>query len=500
MAKKNTSQKLTAFQQEQIDTAKKICEYKLAAEANVVSCIYKKPDEIYNLNLELNDFSNNEWKVFFVIAHDILLIEKKNVLDDITIGLYLEKHPKLKQKYDEYGGYKTIQTAIGYVNVGNFEGYVTEIRKYNCLIKLTKRGFPVKDKLSEYIDMSAEEIYNEFETYLNDTFVNVDSDVKSFDVCEGIDDLIEELDTESAIGLPYENMPMITAETGGQYLGSITLVGGLSNVGKSTFARTATVPSCIKQNEQLVVMINEDGVKKWQRELLVWTCNNILKFDIQKHTVRDGKYTDEVKKYLFKATEWLREQTKNHLITIIPFQNYQTSKAIKVIRKYASLGVKYFILDTFKLDAGVVSDHSWLKMQQSMVDINDVIKPEALNLHILITFQLGKGSARQRFYTQDNVGLAKNIIDPASTCIMIRDLFEDEYPDEKRELKVYRLEGANGKTKIQVQLKKDKRYQIIFIVKNREGTANTRQIVIEHDLSRNIVQEIGCCNVPIDFV
>ena len=163
------------------------------------------------------------------------------------------------------------------------------------------------------------------------------------------------------------------------------------------------------------------------------------------------------------------------------------------------MGVKYFILDTFKLDAGKVTEQSWIQMQQSMVDIYDVVKPEALNVHIAITFQLSKGSIRQRYYTQDNVGMAKNIIDPTSTCLMIRDLYEDEYPGEKREVKVYRLEGVDNKTKIQVQLDRKKRYQVIFIVKNREGAANTFQYVIEHDLSRNVMKEIGVCNIQQDF-
>jgi replicative DNA helicase len=138
-------------------------------------------------------------------------------------------------------------------------------------------------------------------------------------------------------------------------------------------------------------------------------------------------------------------------------------------------------------------------MQQSMVEIHDVVKPESKNLHIMITFQLAKGSVKQRYYTQDNVGLAKNIIDPTSTCLMIRDLYEDEYTGERKELKVYRLEGKNGKTKIPVFLDKEKHYQIIFIVKNREGSANQYQIVIHHDMSRNIMHEIGITSVPVDF-
>lgn len=163
------------------------------------------------------------------------------------------------------------------------------------------------------------------------------------------------------------------------------------------------------------------------------------------------------------------------------------------------MGVKYFLLDTFKMDSGKVSENSWVAMQQSMVDIFDTVKSESLNVHILVTFQLNKSSARQRYYTQDNIGQAKNIIDPTSTCIMIRDMFDDEYTGENKELKVYRLDGKNKQTKIEVKLDKNKRYQILFLIKTREGSSNAYQIVLEHDLSRNIINEIGITQVLPDF-
>lgn len=495
MAEKN--HKITPFEQEMIDTAKQVMEYKMATEANVVAILYKVPDELYNTNLTLDDFSVNTWRVYFQIAHDIVLVEKKNILDDITVGLYLEKHPKLKAKYIEYGEYDTIVSAMGYVQVENLAGYISELRKWKAVIKLCKRGFPVKDRLSDFADMTAEEIYNEYEAFLNDTFVNIDSDVKSYDICSGIHELIEKLDAGSAIGLPYADMPILTKETGGQYMGSITLLGGISNAGKSTVARSTTIPSIIQMNEKVVIMVNEDSLAKWQREMLVWTCNNILKFDMQKYIVRDGKYSPEVKAKLHEAANWLEEKTQNHMITVIPFLQYQTSKAIKEIKKYAAMGVKFFILDTFKMDAGKVSNNSWMEMQQAMVNIKDVVKTEALNVHILITFQLEKGSSVMRYYTQNNIGLAKNIVDVASTCIMIRDIFDDEYEGEKRALSVYRPEGKGSK--VQVHLNKDKKYQVFFIVKNQEGSANAYQVVAEHDKSRNIINEIGITNVMPDF-
>lgn len=492
--------KLTPYQEEKLKCAKQVKEYKVACEANIVSIFYKKPELMYDYQLKLEDFSENTWRVYWQIAYDIIVKEKKSVLDDITVGLYLEKHSKLKQKYDEYGGYDTIDKATEYIKTSNISGYVNELKKWETVIRMIASGFPVTDRIKEFVDMSLDEIYKEYDALLNHIFINAEEDVMSYSLSDGIYDLIEQLNEGIAVGLPYDNMPTLTKETGGQLPGNITLVGGLSNMGKTTLTRTMLIPSAVKYGERLVILVNEEGKAKWQRELIVWVANNIYKTDLQKFVVRDGKFSDEVKELLYKCADWIAEKSENNMLTIIPFARYETQKAIRVIKKYASLGVKYFILDTYKADAGSRSDRMWLDMQQNMVDIYDTVKAEGgKNVHITITFQLAKSSARQRFYSQDNIGMAKSIIDPASTCLMLRDVFEDEYTGERNELKVYRLDGKNNKSKIPVKLDHDKHYQLIFIVKNREGAANNIQIVCEHDMSRNLLKEVGFTSVPVDF-
>ena len=500
MAENKSSKKLTPYQEELLKAAKTVKEYKLACEANIVSIYYKKPDLMYDFELKLEDFTENTWRVYWQIAYDIVIKEHKPVLDDITIGLYLEKHNKLKQKYDDYGGYETIEKATEYVKTENLSGYIAELNKWNTVLMMLKNKFPVYNRLSEFADMSLDDIYVEYEAILNHIFINADEDIQSYSIEEGIDDLIDELNEGLAVGLPYYEMPLLNKETGGQLTGNITLVGGLSNMGKTTLVRSMCIPASIKNDEKLVIIINEEGRRKWQREMLVWVANNIYKFDLQKFVVRDGKYSDEVMDMLRKCANWIKEKASDNTITIIPFNKYRTEKAIKVIKKYASLGVKYFILDTYKADSGSRSDKMWLEMQQSMVDIYDTVKTDGgKDVHIVITFKLAKSSARQRFYSQDNIGQAKNIVDVASTCLMIRDVFEDEYTGEKNALKVYKLEGKNGKSKIPVNLDHDKHYQLIFIVKNREGAANNYQIVVEHDMSRNLLKEVGFTSVPVDF-
>lgn len=484
----------------EIEALKKVKEYKLSAESNIVSILWKDPDMYFNYdNVKLDNFTHNEWKVYWQIGYDIVIKERKPVLDEITVGLYLEKHTKLREKYDSYGGYKKIDLAKGYVKESNMDGYIAELNKWNTVINLAKHKFPIAERLSDYADMTSEEIYDEYEAILNHIFINVEGDDETYTLADGIDELIDELDEGLAVGLPLHDAPMITHETGGNLEGNITLVGGLSGAGKTALSRTLILPSIIENDEKIVIMINEEGKKKWQREQLIWVANNIFAKDVQKYKLRDGNFDKEFKDFLKnKCAKWIKDH-KDQII-LKPFKKYSTDKAIKCIKKYAHLGVKYFMLDTFKADADTSNSEAfWFNLQQSMVKIYDTIKEESLNVHIWITFQLAKSSSKQRCYTQENIGMAKNIIDVASTCIMLRGLFEDEYDGEKNALRVYKPTGKNGKSKIPVKLDKDKHYQVLFITKNREGSCNEYSIVIDHDMSKNMMTEVGLTVVPSDF-
>lgn len=494
MAKKE----ITIFQQELLESIKKIKEYKIACESNISFIFWKNPSLYYmHDEIKLSNFSNNIWKVYWQIGCDIILKEKKEHLDDITVGLYLEKHPKLKNKYDEYGGYETIEKGVTYVLEENLNGYIHELEKWNVVLSLAKLEFPVYNRLNEFVDMSTDEIYNEYEALFNNVFANVEGEEVATDIADDIDILIDELNEGLAVGLSLKS-PILTKEIGGLNLGDITLIGGLSGSGKSSFIRNILIPSIMEENERCVMMINEEGKKKWQRELLVWVANNILKKHTQKYAVRDGKYSDELLEILKESAQWIKNN--KGYIKILPFKSFNTSKAIKHMKKFSHLGVKYFVLDTFKADSNTNNENAfWFGMQQNMVKIYDIVKPEGRNIHLIGTFQLSKSSSVQRYYTQDNIGMAKNIVDVASTCLMIRKPHEDEYENGTRELKCFRLEGKNGKSKIPFSMSRDKHYVIIFITKNREGSTNDFQIVAEHDLSTNVYKELGLTYVPVDF-
>ena len=500
MAEKNKT-KPTAFEKEMISTAKKVLDFKVAAEANVVSILYKAPDKLFDSNLVLEDFSENVWKVYYQIIHDIVLIERKNAVDDVTIGIFLEKHPKLKAKYDEYGGFDMIQKAMTYINVENFDGYVAELRKWKAVIQLCKMGYPVKERLSDYADMTEEDIYNEHEAYLNHIFANTSSEVKSYNVFDGMYEFIDELNNSVDVGMPLYNAKILNSEIGGFNLnGHIYGLGASSGIGKSSMAFNWVIASAIDKGEKVVLIVNEEDATRTRKDLLIWVANNIYKEELHKRTLRDGNFDESTLELLKKCADWIEQKKEEHLLTVIPLERYSVDIAIKIIKKYASaFGVRVFILDTLKESFDAKTDEIYKSMMRDMVKLYDTIKASAKNVGLFVTYQLGKSSLKMRYLTNNEIGQAKSIVDVMSVNLMMRRPYEDEYEGGSKELTCYRLEGAKNKTKIPFKLKKENNPMITFIVKNRFGATGANQIISECDLSTNVCRDIGICNIPQDF-
>ena len=499
--KTNNNAKLTPFEEQNIKALKKISEFSLRCQANIVSIYYKNPDLLYETTLTIKDFSSNVWKVFFAICRGVIIHEKKNTLDEITVLSYLEKHEKLKEKYNEYGGFEVIESAKAYVNESNLDGYVDELKKWGVVIKLAKSGFPVADRLSDYADMSSEEIYDELEAVLNHTFLNVDSEIKSYNACDKVHEFIDNMNKGDGVGMPLHNAPILTKEIGGlNFNGHIYGLGAASGVGKSTMAINYIIPSVLKYNEKVVFIINEEDESKIQRELIIWCANNHFKEELHKYVLRDGKFTDEVMDLLRRCADWIEEKKDSKHITVIPLEKYSVKIAIKIIKKYNSIGgVRCFVLDTLKESSDATTDDIHKSMMRDMVDLYNVVKPKAKNVFLLVTYQLNKASLKQRYLTNHEIGQSKAIVDVMSVNLMMRPPLQDEFKDGKKKLICYKLEGKNGRSKIPFYLDPDKHYMITFKPKNRFGASNDFQIVSECDLSRNINRDLGICYVEQDW-
>lgn len=499
----------------------KLYDNKNISESYIVGCLYKDPDLMLDYdNLTLEDFRINKWKVYFEIIKG-MKNEKFEHIDELEINLYLEKHLKLKEVYDNTGGWETIQLlANEYVNPDNIESYIDNNNKWEALYRKMESGQYISEKqLASFTDFTYDQIYDYFDYQNNNAFVKASNNLKGYDLADNIDETIQKLFNDEMVGLPYYNMPFLTQLTNGCSLGDITGLGAPTGVGKSTFMRNVYITSLINYGEPAVIFINEESCQKWQIEFIAWVVNNIFKKELPKAKMKYGSaLTEEQKNLILQAGEWLKQMKQNHLITIVPVDVFNCKEVIRKIKQYASKGIKYFAIDTFKEDGTEFQDNEWELLRKNMTNIYDVIKPENKNLHIFCTLQLRTSDVRQRYLTKDNTAGSKAMANVMSVYLMIRRMFDDEKPLEnpalqegkaladikadagykrnKNELDVVTL--IDDKHIVPVAIDPQKDYLLVFIVKNRNGEAEKRQIVIEADYSRNIFKEVGYTSVPFN--
>lgn len=494
----NQNVELTPFQKEQLETVKKINEFKLAAEASAVSILYKNPELLTQTILTLEDLTNNEWRVFYAIAYGVIVTEGKNSLSEVDINFYLEKHPKLREHYEKYGSYETLISAQSYVNVQSLSGYVDEIKKWNAVIQLAKFGFPVKEKLKDYVDSTLEDIYNELEGYLNHVFANADTQIKSYNALSDLHELVDTMNKGEDVGLPLAS-DMLTKEIGGLRKGHIYSFIGASGAGKSTVLLNMTLPKIMEKGERVCIYINEEDVTKVRRELLVFCCQYILHTPVKKIQLRDGKFDEKTLETLHKAADWLESQDKNHNITVIPLERYTVKTVISLIRKYKHLfGVNYHFVDTLK-ESSDSTEETWRSMLKDSTALYDCIKPASLNVCLVVTMQMAKSSMKNRHLTLSDIGQSRSVADVFSVVCLLRKAEQEEYRGGKKELQCFRLEITNKKSKIPFYLEDGKYYLILFLGKNRFGVSDAYSLVWEVDYSTNLFKDLGYCIVPEDW-
>lgn len=457
--------------------------------------MYANIDYFDEYKIEPEHIHNAHWKVYYGILMNMISKKGYSVIDEVNVELFMsEQNEKLQKIYENAGGWATIEEAKQIIESENIETYYREILRYSAILKLDDFGFDFEDKWDSLKNLTYQELSDVITSYIDDVFTSIDmGEDRVEDLKDGIMDMLKEADAGAMKGLPVTSK-LLNSFINGLVLGNITMIAAQSGQGKTFATLCQCLPVVIKENEPILIMCNEEDKPKWQREILIWIINNILDGDMIKSRFYQGNFTTEEWEMLNKATEWFDEKVENGLIRFVNFSTYSMDKSIKLIRKYATqFNVKYFIIDTLKLDNDIgstVGDNSWLQLQQNMVKLYNVIKPSVKNCHVWVTYQLNK-SSRSRYLDQTSLGMSKNVADVVSTLMLIRDVLESEKQADSGGIAVYK-----GTQK--VILDEDADYMVCFIDKNRQGATN-RQIVWRVDKGRNTMKDVGLTTIAQDY-
>lgn len=470
--------------------------HKKIAETQYVFSLFTDVNLFLEYKLADKTFiTDKNLRLYYIILEQ--MIEKKSyqVIDSVNLEVYMNQQTdKLQKLYERAGGWTTIDEAKKLIEPENIDVYYQEVLRYEALRKLNLYGYDIESEWSKYSKLSYEELAATVEDKIGKIFANGITEDKVVDFKNGIRNMVKKADEGLARGLPLYSR-MLNGTVNGMALGNITMVAGASGAGKTNFTLNQALTAMIEQEEKLLIMCNEEELDKWQQDMITWHINNVQKEDFVKSRFYQGDFTAEENELMEAAIQWMENKMEDDLIQFVNFNTFSMDKSIRLMRRLIiQEGVRYFIIDTLKLDNDIGStfnDNSWLQLQQNMVKLYNVIKPSAYNCHVWVTYQLTK-TQRTRFLDQTSLGMSKNVADVVSTLILIRGVLENEKGNDG--LLIKRRKGKAPKA----ILKQEESYTIAFIDKNRRGSTDN-QLVFKMDMGRNTMKDVGFTKVSQDY-
>ena len=484
-------------------------------EAYLVVSLFKKPELLQQYDEEkirLEHFENAEWKFFYAIARKLYNKGITN-LDEVSALQFVSEKSGLKNKYDEYGGWQTIDDVMEIIDndARNFEPYLLEIKKSFGLGELEKLyGEKIHQEDGNYKpdEMTLEEITTYWIDKTNQISIR-DSSASGFeesDLIGGLREYIMDIMEKPEIGLPVRYLNRLNRQIGGWLQGKMYITGSFSNGGKTSMMFKTYIMSCLEQNEKMVVIANEEGEKAFKEKLFV----NIMGENgiaIDRFKFKSGDFSNEDLDKIYQAIDIIEKLVGNKdntgLIKFVFLESFTEESVEKVMRHYAVRGYNYFLIDTLKVPDGAGEHARWAKLSDFTKRIYKLTRPEAggLNVCTVLTIQLKLANVRQRFLTMDAIAEGKQIVNEADAFICWRDAYPDEYEGETNEVTYISSvkqpehpDAKNGYVEKHMKLDKNKHYMFMFIPKNRQGanTSNSREVlVLEVNWLFGSVREVG---------
>lgn len=485
---------------------KKILDKSKIYECQVVAVLWKEP-ELYFDKYELIKrlVKTDIWKFYLELGSKMVFNGYK-ILDEVAVCTYLENYDEDRNKFEKFGGYNEIEVVISSVQIENIDICVNNLKKFSILYDFISKLTISDNRIEKILALeSAEDTLSFLDIKfdeIRDIVENENSDKNVGKINEGLEELITYANEGNNLGLPI-NSPILNSEICGLRLGDVILVGGETGTGKTTLTQEVHLSAIWENGESVVIFLNEQDINKWREQFLTWIINNIILKNNNKRfrTKRwlQGKFTEEELGWLNQAVKLLNEKINSNLIILEELNFYTAKEVIRSIKKYAKLGIKYFVIDTFKVSADYNTNQgsSWLVLQQDMRHFADLVKSSNLNVNLWVTLQLQKGSVHSRYLTGDNIGMSKNVTDVAAVVLLIRNMRNDEYSGRNNKIDVLQpvnLDYYKSGTPIELD-DETKRHNIIFIDKNRNGRSKEFQIVARQNLGTLEYNEVGVTSI-----
>lgn len=462
---------------------------RVETEGNVVSCFFKDMLLLDEVALEQKDFVTSDGLFYFSLLKQ-LRSKGFYSLDEVTILSNMSED--VIERYDACGGWETIQHQIDIINEKNFDTYIDILYRENILLHMHRDGFNLLKEidtngksivpLTMFRKMSAEEVTDWYEARLSSYGTGYSSKIIEEEEIDFDDEFIENCQEGLENGVPFdiagydvngEEMncfPFLSRQVNGLLEGTLTMMGGYSSTGKSTWWVTV-IMALLNYDRKILIISNEESVKKFKIKFMVWLLGKRNRyFKLTKKKMMSGDLTEEDKKQLASVQKYWRENYKGRVKFIaIADANMSTVKK-KIRENVLRYGYDTVLYDTFKLDFDSAGN-----TRQDLSLIKDSRELDALckkyNIIGLASLQLAINTIGKLFLDSSVLSNSKQIKEVLEGLYLMRNVYDEELdPKSKYYCKPFRLKKVNDKW-IEEEYQPDRNavWRMIFPDKTRSG-------------------------------
>lgn len=460
-------------------------------EGNTIGCIAGDLLLLDDSMLKSNDYITRDGRFLFSLLKG-LRERGCTVADEVTV--LTNTNEEVKERLEEFGGWKSVQSLIDICNVKNFDVFLDDLLKNNIYLHLYDKGFNLLEPITLengkqiapyklFDKFTSQEVLDFYESQLS-TLGTVSSN-KIID--EGFidfdEDFINGLESGEEVGVSFADagldvngnkisiFPFLSNNILGLKSGTLSAFGAHSGVGKTTFM-IGILMALVEKGEKILIVSNEMGLSDFKQGFLIWILSRYFDYQkLPKKKLASGNLNDEDKVMIQKAREYWRKNYAKQ-IKMVALSDADSKLTCRIIKKHIQRdGITTFLVDTFKITtSNGNNDNFWLQLVVDSKDLDAIAK--RYDVIGLMTIQLAINSLGRLWMDASCLSNSRAIKEVLSNLILFRKIYPDELVQSSSiDLKPFRSKkGADDKWVEEPYLPDPQKvYRCLFVEKSRRG-------------------------------
>lgn len=469
-----------------------------------------------DLDLKKDDFITNDGRFYFGLLNQL---RKKGFysLDEITI--LSNMNDEVIERYEACGGWESIQHQIDIINDKNFDTYIDILYRENIMLRMCDDGIDLLHTVDVngkkailyklFRKMDADSVQDWWDARISSYGTGYSSKIIEEEEIDFDDEFIDSCKEGLENGVPFdvagydingEEMncfPFLSRQINGILEGTLTMMGGFSSSGKSTWWVTI-IMALLYRGKKILIISNEETVKKFKIKFMVWLLGKHNRyFKLTKKKMMSGDIKDEDRTQLTDIQNYWRENYKGR-VKFVSINEADMSVVKKKIRENVlRYGYDTVLYDTFKIqESDMVGTRQDLSLVKDSRDLDKLAKK--YNIIMLASVQLAEYMRGKLFLDSSVLSNSKQIKEVLENLFLMRTMYSEELEEKSKfYCRPFRLKKVEDKW-IEEEYKPDPNgvYRVLFVEKNRNGGNSSDTgcaYILKFDGDHAIFREVAQC-------